>query len=105
MVKIIEKFERMINLKKYLKLIIILTILLVLYLYVANITLMPKSITLLQGEKLELATLWGVNLKETQISNRNININKQNSILETSGDIENNENLEVGKNRYECQFI
>lgn len=83
--------------KKYLKLIIILTILLVLYLYVANITLMPRSITLLQGEKLELATLWGVNLKETQISNRNININKQNSILETSGDIENNENLEVGK--------
>lgn len=83
--------------KKYLKLIIILTILLVLYLYVANITLMPKSIILLQGEKLELATLWGVNLKETETSNRNININKQNSVLETSGDIENGENLEVGK--------
>ena len=70
---------------------------LILYLYVANITLMPRSITLLQGEKLELATLWGINLKETETSNRNININKETSVLETSGDIENNKNLEIGK--------
>lgn len=83
--------------KKYIKLIIILTILLIFYLYIANITLMPKSITLLQGEKLELATLWGVKLKQITSSNQNININKKEEILETSGDIEDDENLEVGK--------
>ena len=50
--------------KKYLKIAIILIILGIFYLYIANITLIPKSITLLQGEKLELATLWGINLKQ-----------------------------------------
>lgn len=105
MVKIIIKNEGMINLKKYLKLIIILTILLVLYLYVANITLMPKSITLLQGEKLELATLWGINLKQIKTSNPNINANKEGSILETSGELEEAEISQTRKNRHESKFI
>lgn len=62
----------MIFLKRKLKIFIILFILLILYVYVANITLFPKSILLIQGEKLNLATLWGISLKENSRENSNI---------------------------------
>lgn len=91
--------------KKYFKVALILIILIIFYLYIANITLMPKSITLLQGEKLELATLWGISLKQIKTSNPNINWNKEESILETSGELEETEISESRKNRYESKLI
>ena len=85
--------------KKYIKILIILIILIILYLYTANITLMPKSITLLEGEKLRLATLWGVSLKENVTTNPNIISIDENidGVLETSGEVENTDILETGK--------
>lgn len=91
--------------KKYLKIAILLIILIIFYLYIANITLIPKSITLLQGEKLELATLWGINLKQIQTSNPNINAYKEGGILETAGELEETQITETRKNRYECKPI
>ncbi len=91
--------------KKYLKIAILLIILIIFYLYIANITLIPKSITLLQGEKLELATLWGINLKQIQTSNPNINAYKEGGILETAGELEETQITETRKNRYEYKFI
>lgn len=72
--------------KKYFKILFILFILIIFYLYVANITLMPKSITLLQGEDLKLATLWGIKLNKTNIDNLNYDLIKSGATLETSGD-------------------
>lgn len=88
--------------KKYLKIIFILAILLILYLYISNITLMPKSITLLQGENLKLATLWGITLNERSTSNPNIELSKKNGkennlILETGANTKDGAITEVGK--------
>lgn len=88
--------------KKYLKIIFILAILLILYLYISNITLMPKSITLLQGENLKLATLWGITLNERSTSNPNIELSKENGkennlILETGANTKDGAIAEVGK--------
>lgn len=54
--------------KKKIKIAILLFILLILYVYVANITLFPKTILLIQGEKLNLATLWGIKLEKANNS-------------------------------------
>lgn len=91
--------------KKYIKIVFLLIILIIFYLYIANITLIPKSITLLQGEKLQLATLWGLNIKQEKTSNPNINVNKDGTILETASSIEETEISEVRKNKYESEFI
>lgn len=91
--------------KKYIKVVFLLIILTIFYLYIANITLIPKSITLLQGEKLELATLWGIKLKQEKTSNPNINVDEDGAILETSSYVEESEISEVRKNKYECKFI
>ena len=54
---------------KIFKKLIVLLFLLVLYLYVANITLMPKNIIIMQGENLSVSTLWGVNIKQIATTN------------------------------------
>ena len=59
---------------KYVKRIIILAILLVIYIYVAFVTLFPDSIVLMQGEKFSVFSLWGIQLKET--SNRSTGLEK-----------------------------
>jgi len=92
-------------LKRYIKIVVLLIILIIFYLYIANVTLIPKSITLLQGEKLELATLWGINIIQEKTSNPNINLNEDGQVLETSGEVEESNILEVRKNKYECKFI
>lgn len=91
--------------KKYIKIVVLLIILIIFYLYIANITLIPKSITLLQGEKLELATLWGLSVKQEKTSNPNININEDGTILETSSSIEETEIVEVRKNKHGFETI
>ena len=50
--------------KRKIKIGILLFILIIIYIYVANITLFPKNILLIQGEKINLAKAWGVSLKE-----------------------------------------
>ena len=117
MVKLyIIKSKGMIILKKYLILSIILIVLTIFYLYVANITLMPKSITLLQGEKLKLATLWGIKLVDTNLNidsnegalkttNYNASLQSVGETLETSGNINENRINSVRKNRYENKSL
>ena len=84
--------------KKYIKRFIILTILMILYLYIANISLIPKSITLLQGEKLQLATLWGIKLNDKKNSNSNLNTNNNiGYTLETSNNLSKQLELNAGK--------
>jgi len=57
---------------KNFKKLIVLIILLLLYLYVANITLMPKNIIIMQGEEIKLSKLWGINIKQIFTTNPNI---------------------------------
>lgn len=57
---------------KIFKKLIVLFFLLILYLYVANITLMPKNIIIMQGEKISVATLWGINIKQASTTNPNL---------------------------------
>ena len=83
--------------KRKIKIFLILFILLILYIYVANITLFPKSIVLMQGEKLNLATLWGIKVSETENSNPNIGEYKTESLIEASSVVEDNKIEEVGK--------
>ena len=89
--------------KRFFKIFIILFILTIFYLYIANLCLMPKSITLLQGEKLKLATLWGVSLTQP---NKDIYDDKQNiETLQTSSNIGGERISDVRKYRYACKFI
>lgn len=81
--------------KRKIKIFIILFILLIIYIYIANITLFPKSILLMQGEKLNLATIWGVNLKEEGKENNITNL-KQEEIAQASS-VASGENSQVGK--------
>lgn len=83
--------------KKYAKIVFLLIILTIFYLYIANITLIPKSITLLQGEKLKLATLWGVKFKQVETRNLKLDTIESTTTLETSGEIEDEIISEVGK--------
>lgn len=69
--------------KRLFKILFILTFFIIIYVYVLNITMIPKSITLFQGEKLEFSTLWGLNLK-----NKNTVTYGLEQTLETSGELE-----------------
>lgn len=91
--------------KKYFKIATILIILVISYLYISNITLIPKSITLLQGEKLELATLWGINLKQIATTNPNIGECKNGSIIEASTGLEETKLTQMRQNRYGSETI
>ena len=90
-----KKLKEIFRLKRKIKIILLLFILLLLYVYVASITLMPKSIILMQGESLNLATLWGISIKENEISNPNIGEYKQNRTVQAvTTSIEGNSTLE-----------
>ena len=55
--------------KRKIKIGILLFILLLIYIYISSISLFPKSIILMQGESLNLATLWGINVNEVKNTN------------------------------------
>lgn len=83
---------------KKLKIGLLLCILLIVYIYIANITLFPTSIVLMQGEKINLATLWGVHMKEIENSNPNIGSYQMGRTQEASVVTEQGDNLtQVGK--------
>lgn len=84
--------------KRKIKVILLLFILLFLYIYVASVTLVPNSIILMQGESLNLATLWGISIKENENSNPNIGEYNQNKTIETATkNIEDSSLNETGK--------
>lgn len=74
---------------KKIKKILFVIILILVYMYVCNITMFPSSIILMQGEALNLNTVLGVNVKNTETITASSNLN--NSILEETGKI----NLEL----------
>ena len=78
------------------KIILLLFIFFIIYMYVANITLMPESIIIMQGEKIDLNTLWGVNVEKENI-NPNVTYNQKIGIIQASNNAEVSNNLEVGK--------
>ena len=83
--------------KRKIKISILLFILLIIYLYVANITLLPDTIIMMQGEKLNLATLWGIETKQISNSNPNIGEYKQGEIIQASNITEQDNLEEIGK--------
>lgn len=84
--------------KRKIKVILLLFILLFLYIYIASVTLVPNSIILMQGESLNLATLWGISIKENENSNPNIGEYNLNKTIETATkNIEDNSLNETGK--------
>ena len=83
--------------KRKIRILLLLSILFIVYIYVSYITLFPKTILLLQGEKLDLASLWGINFEEKENSNPNIGSYKAETLLQTSSDVEKNEINNLGK--------
>lgn len=83
--------------KRKIKIFLLLFVLLILYIYVANITLFPKSILLMQGEKLNLKAIWGISIIEKENSNPNIGEYKEEGLIEASSIAEDSEIQEVGK--------
>ena len=65
---------------KKLRVMIIIFLMLILYSYVANVTLIPKEITLLKGESYKVRKMYGIEVLETastsnnSINNRNMEI-------------------------------
>lgn len=65
---------------KFLREFILITILIILLIYISNITNMPDSILLFKGESLDLKTALGITLEE----------NENYSIIQTSANLNNN---------------
>ncbi len=76
---------------KNLKRIFIIFVLIVIYVYICNITLMPNSIILMQGETLSINTLFGLGLINSQTMQTSSSLNDQ--VLEQTGKLDLNLNL------------
>ena len=74
---------------KTFKKIFIVIILILIYSYVCNISMLPNNIILMQGESLNLNTILGINIKNAKTITASSNLN--NSIFEESGKV----NLEL----------
>lgn len=68
---------------KKLKKFLIVIILMLIYIYVCNISMLPNNIILMQGEVLNLNTVLGVNVKNAKTVTASSNLN--NSIFEETG--------------------
>ena len=84
---------------KKIKQFLIIALLIIIYVYVCNITLLPSSIIIFEGENLNLKTLAGINIKRA--NNSNIQViqastpveSQANNKYETAGTFELNLNL------------
>lgn len=56
----------MIFLRRKIKIAILLSILFIVYIYIVNISYFPKNILLMQGEKLQMALLFGISVSEKE---------------------------------------
>ena len=74
---------------KVLKEFFVILFLLVVYMYVCNISMLPNNIILMQGETLNLNTILGINVKSSSLSNAiTASSNLNNSIAENTGKME-----------------
>ncbi|MBP3255929.1 MAG: SpoIVB peptidase [Clostridia bacterium] len=73
--------------KKKLFFILLLFFLLIIYIYVMSIEVIPNSIVLMQGDNLNFATLWGINLHGFD----------EQKVMQASSEIENSRSNGVGK--------
>ena len=74
---------------KVLKKFFVILFLLVVYMYVCNISMLPNNIILMQGEALNLNTILGINIKNSSLSNAiTASSNLNNSIAENTGKME-----------------
>ena len=81
-----------------LKKFFVISILLIIYIYFCNITLLPSNIIIFEGEELNLKTLAGINVKRANNSNVEIiqassSLEESNNVYETAGTFELNLNL------------
>ena len=83
--------------KRKIAISLLLSVLIIIYIYVANITLFPESILLMQGEKLNLALILGLDITEEQNSNPNIGEYQAKNLLQVSTITGNDEIKQVGK--------
>ena len=73
---------------KLYKKIIFIFILLCIFVYVCNITLLPNNIILIQGETLDLKAIYGISIGKK---------NSDEQILQTSSNLNKNKITEIGK--------
>lgn len=74
---------------KVLKKFFVILFLIVVYMYVCNISMLPNNIILMQGEALNLNTILGINVKSSSLSNAvTASSNLNNSIAENTGKVE-----------------
>lgn len=74
---------------KVFKKFFVILFLLVVYMYVCNISMLPNNIILMQGEALNLNTILGINVKSSSLSNAvTASSNLNNSIAENTGKME-----------------
>ena len=76
---------------KILKRVLLIFILAIIYVYVCNITMLPSDIILMQGETLNLKTIFGLNVQNEETMQASSNLN--NSIVEETGKMNLNLNL------------
>ena len=81
-----------------LKKFFVISILLIIYIYFCNITLLPSNIIIFEGEELNLKTLAGINVKRANNSNIEIiqassSLEESDKVYETAGTFELNLNL------------
>ena len=76
---------------KLLKKILIVIILIIVYMYICNISMLPKNIILMQGETLSLKTIFGLNIKSSEAMQASTSLN--NSIIEKTGTMDLSLNL------------
>lgn len=89
--------------KKMILKAVILILLLVFYIYVANITLLPKNLIFIQGEKINFRMAWGLKIQEQEISNPNIYSYSDEGIVEASQS-EASDLKEIGKIEFSLQL-
>ena len=73
--------------KKRLFFTLLLFFLLIIYIYIANIEFLPNNIVLFEGQSLNFATLWGIN----------INGYDEQKVMQASSEIENNRTKDIEK--------
>ena len=79
---------------KKLKSILIILFLLIIYIYIANISMIPKHIIIFEGENLNISTLWGINLRKKSNSKLEYGLT---DTIQTVTNLNNNKINEVGK--------
>ena len=68
---------------KFFKKFLIVILLLIIYLYVCNISMLPSNLILIQGEQLKINTILGINVKNAETMQASSNLN--NSIVDETG--------------------